>query len=148
MSPQAKREYLAAVRPRYLRAGKAEKGRMLDEFCAVYGCHRKHAIRLLARARPRPRRRPGPPVRYGQDLLAPLKAIWLGAEQACGKRLKAALPLWLGAWEKQHPLEPHLRRKLLAISPATIDRLLRPSRLRLSPKGRCEIGRASCRERV
>ena len=41
------REYAAAVRPRYLKASKREKKRILDEFCQVTGYHRKSAIRLL-----------------------------------------------------------------------------------------------------
>ena len=40
-------EYAAAVRGRYLSAGKEEKGRILDEFIRVTGYHRKTAIRLL-----------------------------------------------------------------------------------------------------
>ena len=43
------REYTEAVRGRYLRASKKEKGRILDEFTKVIGCHRKVAIRLLRR---------------------------------------------------------------------------------------------------
>jgi len=43
------REYREAVRGRYLRASKKEKGKMLDEFTEVVGCHRKAAIRLLHR---------------------------------------------------------------------------------------------------
>ena len=40
-------EYTEAVRGRYLRAGKKEKGRIPDEFTQVTGYHRKAAIRLL-----------------------------------------------------------------------------------------------------
>ena len=43
------REYVAAVRGRYVMASKAEKGKILDEFTQVTGCHRKAAIRLLLR---------------------------------------------------------------------------------------------------
>ena len=41
------REYTEAVRGRYLQASKVEKGKILDEFTKVIGCHRKVAIRLL-----------------------------------------------------------------------------------------------------
>ena len=41
------REYTEAVRGRYLRASKMEKGKILDEFTKVTGCHRKAAIRLI-----------------------------------------------------------------------------------------------------
>ena len=42
-------EVLEALRQRYQRAAKLDKTKILDEFVAVAGCHRKHAIRLLAR---------------------------------------------------------------------------------------------------
>ena len=43
------KEYMEAVRGRYLKAGRVEKGRILDEFVQVTGYHRKAAIRLLSR---------------------------------------------------------------------------------------------------
>ena len=46
---QTRSELLESLRQRYQRAAKAEKTKVLDEFVAVAGCHRKHAIRLLAR---------------------------------------------------------------------------------------------------
>ena len=47
MSLKSKRELLEVVQPRYLKANKAEKQKMLDEFTSVTGYHRKHAIRVL-----------------------------------------------------------------------------------------------------
>jgi len=43
------REYSEAVRWRYLRSAKVDKGKILDEFTKVTGYHRKTAIRLLHR---------------------------------------------------------------------------------------------------
>ena len=40
-------ELVAAIAARYARSGRAEKARILDEFVAVTGFHRKHAMRLL-----------------------------------------------------------------------------------------------------
>jgi hypothetical protein len=40
-------EYAAAVRERYARAGRSEKGRILTACCATTGSHRKAAIRRL-----------------------------------------------------------------------------------------------------
>ena len=45
MSPRAKREYLEAPHRRYKNATRAQKSRILDEYCATCGQHRKHAIR-------------------------------------------------------------------------------------------------------
>jgi hypothetical protein len=40
-------ELITAIAHRYSRADKTERGRILDEFTAVSGFHRKHAMRLL-----------------------------------------------------------------------------------------------------
>jgi hypothetical protein len=47
MTQASIREYTEVMRGRYQRSGKKEKGRILDEFTQVVGCHRKSAIRLL-----------------------------------------------------------------------------------------------------
>ena len=40
-------ELVVALSDRYARSGRAERSRVLDEFTAVTGFHRKHAMRLL-----------------------------------------------------------------------------------------------------
>ena len=47
MSLKSKHELLEVVRPRYLKASKNEKQKMLDEFTSATGYHRKYAIRIL-----------------------------------------------------------------------------------------------------
>ena len=47
VSRKAHLELVRAVAARYGTATKAEKARILDEFVAISGYHRKHAIRLL-----------------------------------------------------------------------------------------------------
>jgi hypothetical protein len=136
MGPKSKREYLRAIRSRYREAKKQEKSKILDEFCAVCGYQRKYAIRLLNRARERPRKKPGPKPRYGPGVLQVVKRIWFAADQICSKRLKAAIPLWLPHYEhKYEELSAEIREKVLALSPATIDRLLRSVRIQQKPKG-------------
>ena len=126
MSLSSKKEYLRNVHGRYQRAGREHKSRILDEFCANCGYHRKFALRLLNRPLQPSRRRPGPKPKYDPaQLLPPLKTIWLSAEQPCSKLLKATLPLWL---EFLPELSPAIRRDLLAMSAATLDRLLKPVR--------------------
>src|SRR5690349_22183710 len=41
-------ELVTAIAERYSRSDRRERGRILDEFVAVTGFHRKHAARLLA----------------------------------------------------------------------------------------------------
>ena len=44
-------ELVAALSGRYAASTRKERGRILDEFTAVSGLHRKHAMRLLRTAR-------------------------------------------------------------------------------------------------
>jgi len=138
MSRKSKHEYLQAIWGRYQRVGRRFKGKILDEFCAVCGYARKYAIQLLNRKPRTGRKKPGPKRKYQAEVLEPLKAIWLLSEQMCSKRLKVALPIWLPFYEEAHgPLEPTTRKKLLRISPATIDRLLKKVRASYPRKGLC-----------
>jgi len=109
--------------------------------CELCSYDRKHAIKLFNGKLPvagGSRRRGGPRRRYGEPETAVLKAIWLAAEQPCGKRLKAALPLWLPFYEAERGnLNEPLRDRLLALSAATIDRLLESCRVALGSRGRC-----------
>jgi hypothetical protein len=137
MGKKERRAYLDAIRKRYAKADRVGKGRILDEFCAVCEFHRKHAIRLLGHSGPRPGKRAGRPPRYADPaLLSVLRRIWLACDQMCSKRLKAALPLWLPHYETSYGRLPEpLKARLLALSAATIDRLLKPLRARLGRRG-------------
>jgi hypothetical protein len=138
MSLSAKREALARIHGRYQRAGRPHKKIILDEFCATCGYQRKAAIRLLNRPlRTAPAKRSGPKIIYEPKQVLPvLKAIWLASDQLCSKLLKTALPEWLEHYERRSaPLPEAFKKKLLGISPAQIDRLLRSSRLQHPKKG-------------
>ena len=56
-------ELVVVLRERYALSGRAERGRILDEFAAVTGFHRKHAMRLLRDGQANQQR--GPPARGG-----------------------------------------------------------------------------------
>ena len=138
MSLSAKRESLLRIHGRYQRAGRPHKAKILDEFCATCGYHRKAALRLLNQPlRTAPSRRSGPKLLYDPQEVGPvLKAVWLASDQLCSKLLRAALPQWLEHYERRAaPLPEALQKKLLAISPAQIDRLLRPARVQHPKKG-------------
>jgi hypothetical protein len=130
MSNTSKRECIDAIRDRYRLASKRGKQRILDEVCQVCDYNRKYAIRLLNGLphgeRPRSHRRPGPsPLYTHPDILRFLKRLWKASNLACGKRLKAMIPLWLPF---DHSIAREARERLETISAATIDRLLAPVR--------------------
>lgn len=141
MSLQAKREYLAKIHGRYGRAGRKHKTLILDEFCLNCGYHRKVAVRLLGRplSAGTARKRSGPPRKYDPAAVLPvLKAVWLSSDQMCSKLLKAALPEWLERHERcGGAIDAEVRKLLLEVSPAQIDRLLGPARVRHPRKGLC-----------
>lgn len=126
--------YLKTERLRYRRGNRAVKKRILDEFCETHGYHRKAAARLLRQApiSDKKPKKPGKKKTYEPDVfLEPLKKIWLATDQMCGKRLQRALPLWLPHYQKHHePLLEDISTQLLSMSAATIDRLLKPIKVR------------------
>ena len=141
MSPQSKQEYTEVTALRYKNASRSEKSKILDEYCATCNCHRKHAIRTLRRykrfIKPKKGKRGKPRVYREEQCLKPLKIIWLAANQPCSKRLKAILPLWLPGYEQIYgKLPDEICVAMRAISSATIDRLLRPSRVQYNKRGR------------
>ncbi|MBU1012620.1 MAG: integrase [Bacteroidetes bacterium] len=141
MSPKSKKEYLETIFSRYKNASKKEKTFILDEFCANCEHHRKHAIRLLKTfkrfTKPKPKKRGKPPVYDHPLILKVLNKIWLTANLPCSKRLKAILPVWMPFYIQEFgPLPIKIIKLLLKISPATIDRLLEPTRVKYKGRGR------------
>jgi hypothetical protein len=141
MSPRSKREYTEAVHKRYKHASRSEKKVILDEFCATTGYHRKYAIILLKgfkRFSKPVRKKRGRKARYRKDeIIKPLKKIWLAANLPCSKRLKAILPLWLPGYHERFGMLPlDVVQALRHISPATIDRVLKPVRTKYGRHGR------------
>lgn len=92
--------------------------------------HRKAAIRLLGWVGPKLARRSRKRL-YGPAVVEVLRYLWEVGDRMCGKLLVAAIPNLLAALERHGELgvSPEVRAALLAISPATVDRLLRPFRL-------------------
>jgi hypothetical protein len=127
ISRQARAEVLRALRERYQQAAKQEKTKVLDEFVAVAGCHRKHAIRLLTtNGSAGPGAVAGGRKTYDEAVREALIVLWEAADRICGKRLKAVLPSLVAALEEHGhlALDAAVRRRVLLASAATIDRLL------------------------
>ena len=128
MTGHSKREPLEAIHPRYRRASKAEKTRILDEFVAITGYHRKHAIRLLKHGVKAPgEKKRGWPKLYTGEVISALIKIWKVCDCIRSKRLHPFLPEMMAVPKRNRELtlSEETKRLLLQMSPATIDRCLR-----------------------
>jgi len=97
-----RKELTEAIGARYRGASKSEKHKILDEFVALTGCHRKHAIRTLngnAAAAVEEKRRNRV---YDEATRQALSMLWEAADRVCGKRLKALVPMLTDAMERAH----------------------------------------------
>jgi len=122
------REYVEAIRERYLGATKEIKTRILDEFVAATGLHRKAAVRLLNRAqRKNLKKRPGRPRLYSMEAAEALKTVWEAADCLCSRRLRPFLPEMVGilVTKGELKLTEEAQSQLCHMSESTIDRILR-----------------------
>lgn len=129
ISTETRRELVKAIQERYESASLLDKQRILDEFVALTGYHRKHAIRVLGSDSSTDVEQVATPPReriYGDAVREALGTLWEAADRVCGKRLKALLPTLVTALERHGhlTLDPVVRERLLTASAATIDRLL------------------------
>src|SRR5678815_4219210 len=144
MSQKSKWDYFKAIYSRYRKVSKPLRARILDEFCQVCGYNRKYAIRLLNGPAPQ-KSKTNPKGRrptYGLKVIVSLTAIWEAAGYPCSARLKALLPLWLPWAQKHFAISAQAQKQLLSISPATIDRRLKPKKRQLKNRlyGRTKPG--------
>ena len=141
MTSRSKAEVIENYRSRYRKAGKKEKGQILDTLVEVTGYHRKALSRALSRKPSRrtkhAAKRPGRPKTY-RDVISPLETIWQYSNFLCGKRLKAAIPLYVSSLSRHGEIKLAEEQKelLMRMSPATMDRFLKGARQRFQLKGR------------
>ena len=142
MSPRSKKEYMETIWLRYKRTKtRAEKSALITELCITCNWHRKHAIRTLNNfkrfIKPKPKKRGSPSVYNKSSIIEPLKRIWLKANLPCSKRLKSIIPLWMPYYPEEYgSLSLETIKALRKISPSSIDRLLKPSRIKYGGRGR------------
>jgi hypothetical protein len=156
------RERHAIVRelaPRFRKATKKQRGQILNEFVKLTGYNRCYAayvlrtcgskqVRLIGTQRVTfipgyARKRGTPRVRrrgYGSGAFVDvLKRFWALSDGLCGKRLVAFIREIVPHLEHQGALklaEQTVRKQLLSISPATVDRLLAKTKRETRLKGR------------
>jgi len=150
---QERRAVTSQTAGRYQRAGKKEKGLILSEFVKLTEYARAYAKRVLrnhgkrlqvdqqrvlvADARKQWPRSKRPRV-YDEKVVALLIKIWKIMDYICGKRLQPVMAELVTVLERHNELscEQQTRAKLLRISAATIDRLLKPERRKYELRGR------------
>jgi len=128
MSVDERRKYLRLVAPRYVKARRAERSKLLTEMREVTGLHRKSLLRLmhmpsLERA---PRRRRFRRRRYGGAVAEVVQVVWESLDYVCAERLTPALlptARQLAQWEEL-VLTLEVEAALRTISRATVQRLL------------------------
>ena len=152
LTAQEKRSATKVTAPRYQKAVKKQKGRILEEFIALTGYDRCYAAYLLrtqgkrtyvgrntivvadvGEKATRTRKR-----FYDGVVVTALLKIWLIMDCLCGKRLAPMLQevVPLLRRHKEIRIDATTERKLLSISAATIDRLLKAEKRKQQIKGR------------
>jgi hypothetical protein len=151
-----KRAITREVAKRYRKARKKDKAKMLDEFVQTTGYNRNYAAwalrnwgweigrylkngdKIVLVKDPRLKKQRKKPRIYDGPVLSALKKIWEILNRPCGKRLAPFLAQIVSSLEKhgEIAIEPSVRKKLLEISAATIDRTLKDERKKWQVKGK------------
>lgn len=142
-----------ATAGRYRKAGKKEKGVILNEFVELTGFARSYGALVLrnqgrivtvnrklrvrgdvGKKLPRPGRGPT----YDERVVKALVRVWRMMDYICGKRLAPVLGEIVERLQRHNELrcDAETSKKLARMSAATIDRLLRPERQKYQLKGR------------
>ena len=141
MTINERRKYLKRMKLLYVKASKAERGKLLDQMQQITGLHRKSLLRLLYASsfarKPRQKQRASS---YGREVVQMILLVWESLDYICAERLT---PVLLATAR-------HLRRfgvltltaegetQLSCISRATVGRVLskhRSRKQRLPQKG-------------
>lgn len=132
----------AVVAVRYRKAGKKDKGLILDGFSELTGYNRSYASwvlrmwgkriwidnKLVIVGDWRKKIRSNKPRSYDEKVLSGLRKIWVIMDCMCGKRLVGVIGELIPVLEEHGEIELDTRtkQKLLKISASTIDRVLAP----------------------
>ncbi len=134
----ARREITKKFTRQYAKAGKAEKGRLLDALVEATGRSRDHARRAIRHATTRvgaarDQKRKPRPRKYSYDALVVLQQVWRLSGQPSGKYLAPIMDDTLQRLVRFRELGkvaaravPEVLGALRAMSPATIGRYLKP----------------------
>lgn len=146
LSMQARFEVTKKYAAAYESASKKQQGIILDQVVAVTGWNRDHARQQLRARMRQPKGRATATVavidrrrtkgcKYSYNARKVLQSVWATSGGLCGKYLAASMASWLQAMEAEGSLvedqgryNAEVRAELLAMSAATIDRYLAPTK--------------------
>jgi len=151
---EEKMKIINKLKDRYRKASKKEKGIILNELLHLTNYNRKYAGWLLRNAgrrvflkrkgkklvifvgeiRKKKRRKRAKRKIYDKEVLEALKEIWRVSNFLCGKRLAPFIPEIIPQLEASGRISPSdsTREKLLRISAATVDRLLKDEKRKVA----------------
>ena len=133
------------LKSQYNKGSKKKKGEILDWLVEVAGYNRNYAARLLrgkvktnaGHSPTQSKARPGRKKTYDEEVFLALRRIWFMEGCICGKRLapflKELVPILKMFGEID--ITDEVEEKLVDISPATVDRLLKPVKKALNFTG-------------
>jgi len=138
MSKEERRATLAVSRRRYAEIkGKKRKGAFLDEYCAVTGHGRKHAVATLNGRNRRGAKRRGHPRKFSTEAAKLLAKAWKLAGMPCGKLLHPVITAHVESLRRHGGVDGDAAAEVLGMSASSMDRLLR----RCKPLGGRRWGR-------
>jgi hypothetical protein len=123
MSMTSRRELLAVVAPRYRAARGEERTRILEEFLASTGYHRKYALSLLNHpiTKATARKKRARPRQYAFAVQQGLVTCWRAANGICSKRLVPYLPELVRVLEQHGELHLEAQTKERLLAPPSSD---------------------------
>jgi len=119
-------KYLRLVKKRYLKAGRLERGRLLDNMGEITGLHRKSLIRLMSGSLERKPRHKQRGRTYGPEVDDALRVISESFDHICAERLQPTLVGMATHLARHGEIEvsPVLFDQLSRISVSTVRRIL------------------------
>jgi len=128
MNKEAKEQYMETLREQYLKAGKKEKGHILDEYCRNTNMERKYAIKKFSnKVKTKRKGERKPRVQYYDSAVkVALVRMWEIFDYPCGQRLETLLKKETERLVRQSELicSQETVEKLKKMTSATIDRKL------------------------
>ena len=139
-SMRTRKEIIKRYEAAYRKAGKKQKGQILDIICESTGLSRSRAKHIIVQSRTKlPKKtKPGRKVKYDGEFAVALEKIWAYMDFACGRRLVAGMGDMLESLVTHGEINftPEIMGKLKEVSASTADRLLVKAKKGLGFKGK------------